>query len=134
MAYTAKIKSISKNTEREVVEVVIVYTDSVTTEEKEKFYTFSYDVTLEEIKKQARKYIKNVEGIDAVIAGVPVGTDLDLTKSAKDKKKEELEQTVAKIDSTRRLVELGVKTQAEADTELTPLKEKAKQLTADIEK
>lgn len=131
--YTAQIKSIEKRKDQAIVQLVAVFTDKTTNDVVEKLLTMPYGFTLAELKEVLRTQVASLETTDAVITSVPLNTDIDLTRTKKEKDEKQLEKLLREIDKTERMVKMGVVTEAEVQAELTTKRLRAKALKTSLD-
>lgn len=131
--YTAQIKSVEKRKDQAIVQLVAVFTDKDTGDVVEKLLTMPYGFTLAELKEVLRTHVASLETTDAVITSVPLNTDIDLSRTKKEKENKQLEKLLREIDKTERMVKMGVVTEAEAQAELTTKRTEAKALKVSLD-
>lgn len=129
--YTAKIKSIEKQADKATVVMVAVFTNEQNIE-VERLINMPYGFTKNQLKEELRSQINRLEQTDETIQAIALNTVIDLTKTAKEKDRENLEVLLADIDKTERLATLGVLTKTEAGTELATKRTEAKALVGKL--
>lgn len=133
MAYTAQIKSIDKRKDQAIVQLVAVFTDSANNDVVEKLLTMPYGFTLAELKEALRVQVASLETTDAVIISIPLNTDIDLSRTKKEKDEKQLEKLLREIDKTERMVKMGVVTEAEVQAELATKRTQTKALKVSLD-
>lgn len=126
--YTVKIKSIDKQKEQAIVQIVMVYENDQTLEVVEKVINMPYGFTKKMLREAVRNHVAMLENTDQVISELVLGTPFDYSKTQKEKDQEQLDTLIGDIDKSKRLVGLGVLNETDIATDLTTKRDEAKLL------